>query len=295
MTLTAHRIDVSEADYHADNLGNPCTTPSLSSSLAKVLLSKSPLHAWHQHPKLGNGKREEKAVFDLGQLAHKLLLGKGREVVIIEADDYRTKAAKAERDQAHADGKIPALVGVYENATKAAEAWTRRLADKGIVLAGGECEVQIVYQALTNRGPIWVRTMIDWLQRGPRNLIAWDFKTTQSAHPVACVRSIVNYRYDVQEAAYVQGLSIWAPECSIDFGFMFGELTAPYDITPGRLDDTLRARGEEGWNRAVVDFGDNLASSQEWPGYTPGIVTFEAPGWMVNATEISFETEDEQP
>lgn len=289
MTLTAHRIDVSEADYHADNLGNPCTTPSLSSSLAKVLLSKSPLHAWHQHPKLGNGKREEKAVFDKGQLAHKLLLGKGREVVVINADDFRTKAAREQRDEAHAANKIPALIGTFENATEAAEAWTRRLADKGIVLSG-ESEVQIVYQALTNRGPIWVRIMVDHIIREPRRLIAWDFKTTQSAHPAACVRSIINYRYDVQQAAYVQGLGLWAPECrEIEFGFLFGELAAPYDITPGRLDDTLRERGEEGWTRAVVDFGDNLASSQEWPGYTPGIVTFEAPGWMVNETEIAFE------
>lgn len=39
--LQARRIDVTEAEYHAD----PCETPSLSSSLAKVLLAKSPLEA----------------------------------------------------------------------------------------------------------------------------------------------------------------------------------------------------------------------------------------------------------
>lgn len=290
MNLTARRIDVTEAEYHAD----PCETPSLSSSLAKVLLAKSPLHAWHQHPRLGAGKREEKAVFDKGQLAHKLLLGKGREIAIIEADDFRSKSAREARDQAYSDNKIPALASVFENATKAAEAWTRRLAEKDIVLSG-ESEIQIVYQTLTNRGPIWVRIMVDHIIRGPRSLVAYDFKTTQSAHPRACVNSIVKYAYDVQQAAYVQGLALWAPECArdLEFAFLFGEFAAPYDITPGRLDDALREHGEEGWNRAVVEFGEHTASSQAWPGYTNGMITFEAPGWLVGggSPEIGFEGE----
>ena len=34
--------------YHAD----PCPGPSLSSSVAKLMLDRSPLHAWHAHPRL---------------------------------------------------------------------------------------------------------------------------------------------------------------------------------------------------------------------------------------------------
>jgi hypothetical protein len=47
---TARFLDVSTAEYHAD----PCAQPSLSASIARELIHKSPLHAWQVHPKLGN-------------------------------------------------------------------------------------------------------------------------------------------------------------------------------------------------------------------------------------------------
>ena len=39
------------------------------------------------------------------------VLGDGVDTVEIDADSYRTKAAREQRDAAHAAGKIPVLVG----------------------------------------------------------------------------------------------------------------------------------------------------------------------------------------
>lgn len=47
--------DLDESTYHAD----PCAAPSLSSSIAKVLLFKSPLHARYCHPKLNPQHQSE--------------------------------------------------------------------------------------------------------------------------------------------------------------------------------------------------------------------------------------------
>ena len=41
-------LDMPEADYHKD----PSPTPSLSSSIAKLLVNESPYHAYRQHPRL---------------------------------------------------------------------------------------------------------------------------------------------------------------------------------------------------------------------------------------------------
>ena len=78
--------------YHQD----PCPTPSLSSSVAKVLLRQSPAHAAMQHPKLNNNYvNAESSRFDLGTIAHALLLeDDSSRLITIEADDWRTKAAK---------------------------------------------------------------------------------------------------------------------------------------------------------------------------------------------------------
>ena len=48
---------MSEDCYHAD----PADAPSLSASIAKILIAETPLHAWTAHPKLNpNFVREEK-------------------------------------------------------------------------------------------------------------------------------------------------------------------------------------------------------------------------------------------
>ncbi|GBR70939.1 hypothetical protein [Gluconobacter kanchanaburiensis] len=84
--------DMPEAVYHSD----PCLEPSLSNSIARVLLDQSPMHAHYAHPRL-NLKREPfevTAAMDFGTALHKLLLGKGAAIVEVKADAYRSAAAK---------------------------------------------------------------------------------------------------------------------------------------------------------------------------------------------------------
>ena len=90
--------------YRAD----PCPQPSLTQSIAKVILDHSPLHAWHAHPRLNpRFVQDEEKKFDIGNTAHALLIGRGKSIAVIDADDWRTKAAKEAREAAaFAKGKI---------------------------------------------------------------------------------------------------------------------------------------------------------------------------------------------
>jgi hypothetical protein len=90
--------DIPEAEYFAARY-------ALSCSGAKLLLPPScpAKFFWRMdHP-------EHKKAWDLGSGAHQLVLGTGPELVEVKADDWRTNAAKAERDAARAAGKIPLL------------------------------------------------------------------------------------------------------------------------------------------------------------------------------------------
>src|SRR6478736_1784528 len=97
--------DLTEAQYHAD----PAPIPSLSSSCAKTLVQKSPMHAYAEHPRLGAAHREDTDEMDFGSLAHRLLLGKGAEIAELSSDSWRGKEAAAFWDKAKAEKKIPVL------------------------------------------------------------------------------------------------------------------------------------------------------------------------------------------
>ena len=72
---------IPENDYHADPVG---PAPSLSASIAKLLVLKSPRHAWLAHPRLNKAKAEEvekaKRARDVGTATHKLVLGAGKTI-----------------------------------------------------------------------------------------------------------------------------------------------------------------------------------------------------------------------
>lgn len=288
--MQARRIDVPEDAYHAD----PCPEPSLSASLAKVMLSKSPLHGWHNHPRLGAGARVDKDAYDRGHLLHKLVLGKGRDVEIVDADSWQTKAAREARIAAREANRIPALRGAYDNAVLAAETIKRRLDAMKIHLTG-ESEVQITWQELSNHGPIWCRSAIDHLVIEGDTATIYDLKSCASAHPRAMTKAVINYGYDVQAAAYTSAVRKLYPHLRhVDFVFLFAEHAAPFAVTPGVLDDAIRMHGEEGWTRSIIEFGELRHEPGEWPGYASDIITIEAPGWLVGggSPEIGFEEEE---
>src|SRR6266446_227190 len=106
MISTPGIYTIPASEYHQD----PCVQPSLSAHIATILIQQSPLHAKSTHPRLTeNPVREEAAHLDLGRLCHALMLEGEDIAVIIEADNYRTKAAQEARDAARLAGKCPLL------------------------------------------------------------------------------------------------------------------------------------------------------------------------------------------
>lgn len=99
--------DMDDAEYHGG--------PELSSTGAKRLARCPAEFADY----LKN--RVEKPEFDFGHAVHSLILGKGQEVVVVDAPDWKTKAAREERDAAHAAGKTPLLAKTFLEAKAVAQ------------------------------------------------------------------------------------------------------------------------------------------------------------------------------
>lgn len=262
-------------EYHAD----PCKVPSLSSSIAHTILSKSPLHGWAQHPKLGGAKSKPKKTFDNGNLSHALLLGAGKDIAVIDAPNFRTKVARQLRDLARKSGRVPILSAEYDEAKQTADELRKRFAKYDVTL-DGDREVVVLWSERADDGTIvQCRGMMDHV----RLPVIDDLKSSQSAHPKACQRHADAYGYDIQHAAYTSAWSVLHPELAgrLSMRFVFFELEAPYAVTPVELSGEFRELGRRRWRRAI-NLWSRCLRENRWPGYVEGWTVLDAPPWALS-------------
>lgn len=284
---TARRLDVSHAGYYAD----PCATPSLNASTAKTLITRSPLHAWHEHPRLGGAPREATTAQEHGSLIHRLVLGAGDDLEVIDAPDWRTKAAKEQRAEARTAGRIPVLTADYAEANIVARSIAITLESFGIDLSSGEAgesEVMLEWRERSARGPVLCRGMLDRLSVSRSAAIIYDLKTTPNAHPQACARRVADLGYDIQAAAYTSAVEKLRPDLvgRVEFVFVFAETEPPYCVTPMKPGGMMREFGLTRWQRAVEVWAACLADNR-WPAYVESVTQLELPPWVM-AADIEF-------
>lgn len=263
-------LECTEEQYEADKFIDD--SPTLRSSVLWKLMERggTARHAWYASPRLNpNYKEDHSRKFDLGKAAHALLLGKGAEFAIIAADNFMTKDAKAQRDQAYAEKKIPLLRKDFDQAAAMCEAAREQL--QALVDAGslermpfgeGETERVLVWE---DRG-VWCRCRVDYLPHDGESLI--EYKTTAaSAHPdLFAFRQVRQLGYDCQLAFYRRGLEACGIANSPQVGIIAQETSEPYLLSYMRLDDELIMRANERIERALRTWKQCLETNT-WHGY----------------------------
>lgn len=270
---------LSEAVYH----GDPCPLPSLSAGGCETLLMKSAAHAYAEHPRLGNTSPfEESAAMDVGTVAHALLFEGIDKMAVIKFDDWRTNAAKAERDAARADGKIPVLEKQVEPikamVASARRAWTRNHDLFGYTLDDGVGEQSAFWSedCISQDAKTWFRMRPDWLSSDRKIILDGKFTGT-SAHPAAFQRQIENMAYDLRAAFYCRGVAaLFDTECK--YLFLVVEDKPPFEAAVIGLAPSYMALGEDKVQVAVSMWQEGLATGK-WPGYGNRIFYVEAPAW----------------
>ena len=172
--------------YHADAVYE---TPSLSSSLAKLLITETPRHAWWSSRRLNPRWRDEhRKEWDRGTIAHALILNSSDQSKIekVKASDWRSKGAKELRDAIRANGGIPILKSDYDELMEMRDAALEQLnaLEGGNPFAVGHSEVVIRWkETLIAEGgeivEIWCRARADWYNQESENL--YDLKTSASS------------------------------------------------------------------------------------------------------------------
>jgi hypothetical protein len=278
------------ATYHADC----CPEPSLSNSIARLLVTQSPRHAFIAHPRLNPGGQVDDTpdrTMQIGSVAHAMLLGAGAKVTRISADCYKTGDAKKARDEALAAGNLPILDPDLDTACAMVEVARGEFAaypEIAPVLAehGGLSEVVAVWRD----GPVWCRAMLDRVSADLR--VGLDYKTTGNAQPAACARRIIGNDYQIQAAFYMRGLDALDPlgRGRRKFYFLYQEQCEPYACSVHELDGHARHRGEDQVAHAITVW--NLCRARnEWPGYPRLIHRVELPPWADREWEEEAEQE----
>lgn len=268
-TLPGIRLGIPELTYHSD-------TRTLSASGAKTLLSDPERFAWER-----SHGRPPKAAFDLGGVVHALVLRSGDERIrIIDAYDWRTKAAQDARKEAHAAGLTPINRTEFLAATKIAGA-VRRHPLASSIFTSGKAEVSL-YWTDPETG-VACRARVDWL----REDMIVDLKTARygSGTADAFGRYAASYNYPLPAAVYVEAVETLVGK-TLPFVTVTVETEPPYLVRAYRYTDADLDQGRAQWHEALREYAKRDAAN-DWT--VPAEIDLIAlPAWYAPLEDLEF-------
>lgn len=273
-------FDIPESEYHQQ--------PELSSTGARRLLESPAKFHWRQQ----SGVEEHKDAYDFGHVLHALVLGVGREELVVEADDWRTKAAQAAKQQAYRECRVPILRKDWDRAQTMANA----VHNHPIAAVLLDPERGSVEQSAFWTDPetgVRCRCRFDKLPPldGPGRVIAVDYKTASAADVRSFGKSAADYGYACQAAWYLDALRVLLGRDDAAFVFVVTEKEPPYLTNVIELDAYALTIGRER-NRRARQLYVECCESGVWPGYGPDVERASLPRWFELAHEAEF---GEQP
>ncbi|WP_433731125.1 PD-(D/E)XK nuclease-like domain-containing protein [Actinoplanes sp. CA-051413] len=253
--------DMAEEEYHAH--------PALSVTAAKKLLPPSCPRLFRHDQ---DNKAPHKRTFDFGHAAHMVVLGAGPELHVVGADNYLTKAAKTERDEAYARGAVPLLPAEFDTVQAMASALREHPRAADLFTDEGLAEQSLFWTDPATGVPCRART--DWLSR---NVV--DYKTTTDVSPPAISRTVEKFFYHSQAAWYLDGaihLDLIAEDA--EFLFVFQDKNPPYLVTVVDLHEEDLQIGRER-NRLAREIYRDCTEANIWPAYSNDIVRISLPAY----------------
>ena len=259
--------DIPEAQYFTD--------PAFSSSGSRTLLDKTPAVFDYERE---HGTAET-AAMTFGSALHTLVLRAGPDIQVIEADSWRTNAAKDARSAAQAAGRIPLLKADHDTAQVMAEAvHNHRDASLLLTPGAGVAEVTIVWD--DSHTGIRCKARVDWLWGlnvdAARRLIIVDYKTAVDARTWPFGRKAADFGYHRQLEWYRMGVQALGLGDNPDALLIVQEKHPPYQVRVVRLGKRSMDHAHRKNVEALALYAE-CEQAGEWPDYGSGIEEIELP------------------
>lgn len=258
---------LSEVAYHA--------TPALSATGAWTLGNDCPAVYWHSSPFNPDAAAPENGKpMQIGTALHLAVLEPERmldRIVVVPAEDWRTKAAKEARDEAYDAGLTPlltkdlALVGRLAAALRADEFVAKLL---------HRADTEVSYFWTANEIPCKARA--DIVTHGGR--VMADLKASASASPLFFRRQAFNAGHFLRDPWYRDGWECTTGERITDYWYVIVAREPPHLVTVAKLDERAVEWGRLMIRRAM-DLFKRCRDSGVWPPYCDGPVSLSLPEW----------------
>ncbi len=253
--MSIHQGTPSE-DYHA--------AEGLSSTGAKRILDCP--NCWRNAPV------EHKDAFDVGALAHRLILGDGDPVHVVDAYDWKKKAHQVERDYERSQGNRAVHRGDLRAASRMSQSVLRHPQIGELFTRPGVSEAS-VYATDPDTG-VQVRCRPDRLTEDRHGPLCIDVKTTAGGtHPrdLCGKYGVINrLGYHQSAAWYVDTLALAGIE-DARFLLVFVSKQYPHEPRAVLLDEGAIDEGRAK-NRDALDLYKKCTDSGEWPCSHPAFI-----------------------
>lgn len=290
MSLRAEGDTVKPGIYSSIKMAEYLALKALSAGRCNVILTQSAFHALHDE------QSAPSEVSEIGTAIHDGLLEGVDRIVAIEADDWRTKAAKAAREEARAAGKIPILARKAEQVTRAIDCARGYMSQSELAdeWAGeSEAELTLVWK----EGKVLCKARPDWLA-ADRSLLIHVKTTAGSAQPESWIRNqLCASGYDLAAAFYERGLYAAESGKGRDAPtsvFLVIEQQPPFGCSLVGLSPAMMDLASSKAERAIAIW-QKCQASGNYPCYPSRIAYAEPLPWqMVNEEAEKFQHESEQ-
>jgi len=263
--------------YPAIKMADYLAIQAFSSGIGERILSQSPLHAWTDSAYDPNRERGDSGTADIGTYAHAMLLEGGTDALcIVDAADWRTKAAQQARDDARATGKTPILIGKVEEVKAMVAAAKSYLyaSELSGVFDSGAPEQTIVFET----DSVLCKARPDWLTESRK--ISLSYKTTAgSANPDQWIRTQLP-GYDIGIVLYERAIKAVSDVQSPRVITLVQEQKKPYSCSLIGLSPAWQEMAEARLTLALATWRACLDEGK-FPSYPNRICYAEPKPWQL--------------
>ncbi|MFA4084219.1 PD-(D/E)XK nuclease-like domain-containing protein [Mycobacteroides salmoniphilum] len=281
---------ISDIEYHADR-------SALSCSGARLLLPPStPARFRWQMDHARKTKRE----WDFGHMAHRVLLGAGAELCVLEPAIHgllkggavaksprATDTWKEAEADARAEGRVPVHVDDYQIAqTMADKVREHPTAGPLFAAADGQAEVSLV--ATDPETGVRLKARPDWVNPTGSRLTIVDYKTAVSSEVSAFSRKAADFGYHIQDVWYRRVAQLLKLHSDPRFLFVVQEKEPPYEVSVFEYQDPIDIAESQRQMREAISIYQRCSTEGEWPGRSPEVTPIFLPQWAHGDDEMDI-------
>jgi hypothetical protein len=146
------------------------------------------------------------------------------------------------------------------------EAWRAQLDERGCAIASGQVQRRLEWES----DGVACCGKPDSIVIGDGHVTIYDLKSVEDASDAALARATVNYGWDIQAAAYVEGVEakIEGAQGRVRYFLVAceAERSSAFAVNVAPMGRTMLELGARKWRRAKRTWGECMAANK-FPGY----------------------------